>query len=583
MQESFKWYSIILCCCVVLVSVFSSGCIQPTQYMVEMRDGVCLGTDVYVKPRQADEPHGSICIRTPYNKNDLRLIGVRFARNGWPTVIQDVRGRFSSEGNDSVFRHDQFDGPDTLTWIAAQPWSNGKVATYGGSALGIVQYLMAGENPPHLACQYIQVASPNLYKHAMFPGGQFLKALVEGWLAGQGSLYVLPDVLAHENYTLDFWSNVSLEDDWQEVNVPAIHIGGWYDCFAQGTLDGFMGYHYLGGPGAVGKSKLIMGPWTHGGAFSRRQGELMYPVNAVDTFSLDLFWNMTQTYTLGESSGFDSWPAVTYYVMGDVTNTSGPWNEWRFSDVWPVPSTEQVWYFHEDGSLRQEVPGYGQPKTYLYDPTNPVPTHGGHNLNIPAGPYDQRLIENRDDVLVFTSPVLDQPYEATGPIRARLFVSSTCPDTDFTVKLSDVYPDGRSMLITDGILRMRNRNGFDHWAFMEPGEIYEVYVDLWSTSYVWNAGHQIRVAVSSSNYPRFLPNPNTKDPIYQNSTYQVAENTVYLDIEHPSGISLPWIPLKNHEVFIPQKNRLRNPLKMIDALLFKQMNDALLHGEVSRD
>ena len=240
---------------------------------------------------------------------------------------------------------------------------------------------------------------------------------------------------------------------------------------------------------------------------------------------------------------YDAWPAVTYYVMGDVNDSNATGNEWRYADDWPVPSIEQAWYLQKDGSLQTTIATEEEQFTYSYDPTNPVPTIGGGNLNIPAGPFDQRPVENRSDVLIFTSPVLEQPYEATGAIKARLFVSSDCPDTDFTVKLTDVYPDGRSMLITDGILRMRNRNGFDHWELMEPGTVYQVDVDLWSTSYVWNTGHQIRIAISSSNYPRCLNNPNTADGIYKNTTYSIAQNTVYVDSIHPSCLLLPEIPL----------------------------------------
>ncbi|MBN1280699.1 MAG: CocE/NonD family hydrolase [Candidatus Thermoplasmatota archaeon] len=529
---------------VLMVCALFSGCISTNEYMVPMRDGVQLATDVYL-PQKNTPAHGAVLIRTPYNKGGigLVLIGTNWAQNGWPTIVQDTRGRYASQGDlDPVFKTDAHDGFDTLAWIENHSWSNGKVATFGGSALGITQYLAAGENPPALACQYIQVATPNLYKHAMYPGGEFRKSLVEGWLKGQGSEYILPELWEHENSTLDYWTNVSLEDNWADVNVPAIHIGGWYDVFTQGTIDGFMGYHYLGGPGAQGKSKLIIGPWTHGGAGSTEQGELTYPANCVDTFSQTWFWEMVDEYTMGGSTGFDDLPAVTYYVMGDVDTTSTLWNVWRSAEDWPLPYTQTAWYFHEDDSLQLTPPGTGTPVTYLYDPDTPVTTKGGGNLNLPAGPYDQRLVENRSDVLLFTSPVLTAPYEATGPITARLFVSSDAPDTDFTVKLSDVYPDGRSMLITDGVLRMRNRNGTDHWELMEPGTVYEVEVDLWSSSYVWNTGHQIRVAVSSSNYPRYLNNPNVAEGIYKNNTVVVAQNTLYIDAAHPSCLLLPEIP-----------------------------------------
>jgi predicted acyl esterase len=506
--------------------------------MVEMRDGIHLATDLYL-PDGGSPPHGSILIRTPYNKNNSNY--GPWADAGWPTMVQDMRGRFQSEGIDTVFRNAHTDGPDTLDWISDQSWSNGKVATFGGSALGINQYYIAGANPSYLTCQFIGVATPNLYKHAMYQGGEFRKRMVEGWLQGQGSSFVLPELWEHENYTMDYWTNVSLEDNWQDVNVPAIHHGGWYDCFAQGTVDGFMGYQYLGGTGARGKSKLIMGPWTHGGSGTQTQGELTYPVNCLDNFSFEMFVEMLNQHILNISDDYENRPNVSYYVMGDVDDLDAPGNEWRYSDIWPIEHHKSRWFFHENGLLSKNYPVENEPLTYLYDPNDPVPTIGGQNLILPQGPYDQSSIENREDVLVFTSDALEESYEATGPIVARLFVSSDCPDTDFTVKLTDVYPDGRSMLITEGILRMRNRNGCDHWEFTQPGEIYEVEVEIWSTSYIWNTGHKIRVAVSSSNYPRFLNNPNTDDPIYKNTTYNIAENKVYCDSNYPSCIILPHI------------------------------------------
>jgi len=528
----------ILILCILFTGTFLTGCIQPTTHMVEMRDGVKLATDVYL-PSNKNIPHGSILIRTPYNKNGSKITGINFANAGWPTIIQDMRGRFSSEGTDTVFRNSQTDGPDTLKWIANQSWSNGKIATLGGSALGITQYFMAGANPPNLKCQYIQVATPNLFKHGVTQGGQFRKSLVELWLENQDSLFVLQEYFEHENYTLDYWTNVSLDDNWHNIHVPAIHIGGWYDCFSQGIIDGFIGYQYHGGLGAKGNSKLIMGPWTHSGG--QNQGELIYPENAIDNFSFIMFEDMVIQYTMDGSKDFDDWPTVIYYVMGDVDNDSAPGNEWRIADEWPLSYSEMELFFHENGVLDIESPGDNNPISYTYDPQNYVPTIGGQNLNIQRGPYDQRSIEDRDDVIIFSSNILEEPFEATGPIKAKLFVSSDCPDTDFTVKLTDVYPDGRSMLITDGILRMRNRNGLDHWDFIETEEIYEITIDLWSTSYIWNRGHKIRVAISSSNYPRFLNNPNTKDSISKNSTYNIAHNTIYIDNEYPSRIILPYI------------------------------------------
>ncbi|MCK4365409.1 MAG: CocE/NonD family hydrolase [Thermoplasmatales archaeon] len=512
-----------------------------TTHMVSMRDGIKLATDVYL-PIAQNNPHGSIFLRTPYNKDDLYELGVGIALLGWPVIIQDIRGMHASEGVYEGYRKCQVDGPDSLAWIALRDWSNGKVSTVGPSALGITQYFTAGANPPELACQGVMVATPDLHKHAVYQGGEFRKSLVEKWLDGVNAEYLLEEIFENENSSGDTWINVTLEDNWEDVNVPAIHMGGWYDIFLQGTIDGYLGYQKLGGPGAKGKSKLIMGPWWHEGYIEYEQGELTYPENSMQVVELvQMYLDMTNKYTMNENNGFEARPTVWYYLMGDVDVIDAPGNEWRYADDWPIPADYESWYFHENGVLSKTNPSDYDSLTYTYDPINPVPTIGGQNLEIPGGPYDQTSIEGRSDVLIFTSEVLSEPYEATGPIKARLFVSSDCPDTDFTVKLTDVYPDGKSMIITDGILRMRNRNGVDHWEFMESGEIYEVEVDLWSTSYIWNTGHKIRVAVSSSNYPRFLANPNTKDSINNNDTYNIAQNTLYIDDEYQSCIILPEI------------------------------------------
>ncbi|MBS3749707.1 MAG: CocE/NonD family hydrolase [Candidatus Thermoplasmatota archaeon] len=545
-----------LCIILLFITVLFSGCLSNETVMVEMRDGIQLATDVYL-PSNNGEPHGTLLVRTPYNKNDMRDLGKTWAKLGWPNVIQDMRGRYQSEGIDTVFRNAHTDGPDTLAWIADQSFSNGKIATFGGSAKGINQYYMAGANPDYLACQYVQVATPNLYNTGVQQGGQLRWSLVPRWLEGQNSLYMLDEYLAHENYSLDYWGNVSLENKWSQVNVPAIHIGGWYDCFAQGSVNGFMGYQYQGGPGAQGNSKLIMGPWTHGGG--REQGELVYPENAMDNFSIYMFSDMIEQYTMDNGNRFDEWPSVLYYVMGDVTNTSSPGNVWLTADDWPVAYDPVSVFMTASNGLTDMLPTSSDSFTYDYDPTDPVPTIGGQNLNIKRGPYDQREVENRDDVIVFSTDVLSNPVWIAGPVKARLFVSSDCVDTDFTVKLTDVYPDGRSMLITDSVIRMRNRNGYDHWEFMESGEIYEIEIDLWSTAYLFNKGHQIRVSVSSSNSPRFLPNPNTKDGWMKNETYQVAENTVYVGDQYPSQIILPLVTLDY------EKEEIRSSLELAQS------------------
>jgi predicted acyl esterase len=515
-------------------------------YMVPMRDGIELATDVYI-PDNFTDPHGSILIRTPYNKNNIEqyLEGQDYYLEqwvdeyGWPFVVQDERGLYASQGEPVIFPGGEYyDGYDTVEWIASQSFSNGKIATWGRSAFGENQYVLAGSNPLNLACQYVGVATSNSHKDNCYPGGQLRKYLLENWLDPDDFEFIC----ANENYTQEVWGNVSLEDKWQNISVPAIHIGGWYDMTAQGTIDAFVGYNYKGGQGALGKSKLVMGPWTHTqfGYNKSKTGDLTFPLNQHDIFSRYMFHDMIKQYIMDDTDEpFDKWPTVSYYVMSDVDDTTAPGNEWRYADGWPIPGNEIKLYFHEGEVLSQEIPGTNSPLNFSYDPTDPVPTLGGQNLLLFQGPKDQRSIENREDVLLFTTEALTEPFESTGPVKARLYVSSDCVDTDFTVKLTDVYPDGRSMLIADGILRMRNRNGSDYWEFIIPDEIYDVEVDLWSTSYIWNTGHKIRVAISSSNYPRFLANPNTDQGILDfmnNPVYITAENSIYIDDDHPSCI-----------------------------------------------
>jgi putative CocE/NonD family hydrolase len=230
---------------------------------------------------------------------------------------------------------------------------------------------------------------------------------------------------------------------------------------------------------------------------------------------------------------------VAYYVLGDVTEPDGPGNEWRFADDWPVPATEVPFYFHEGGVMDMVAPGGAEaPDVYDYDPIDPVPTLGGANLTISKGPYDQAGLETRDDVIVFTTAPLTEPLEITGQVTVVLYASSSALDTDFTAKLGDVYPDGRSMLVCDGIIRARHRNTQAADELLTPGEVYAFTIDLWETCIAFNTGHRIRVDISSSNYPRFDANPNTGEPFNQATGTAVATNTIYHDADHPSHLLL---------------------------------------------
>ena len=510
-----------------------------TLQMVPMRDGTRLATDVYL-PGTAKGPSPAILIRTPYGKNGFERQAVPTCRRGYALVVQDMRGRFDSEGNDAlVFHNDGWgerrDGHDTIDWIAKQTWCDGSVATYGASAMGITQNMLAPGAPEALKAQYVVVAFSNMYMQSAYQGGVFRKALVEGWLEGNKfDRQNLQTVIAHPKYDR-LWAELNPEAEAHRVNAPGVFRGGWYDIFIQGTINSFLTIHNRGEEGARGKCRLVVGPWAHG-----EFEELKYPANARrPPKAADAFRFFDHSLKGIDNGAADDKP-VHYYVMGDPTDPGAPGNFWRSVESWPPPANPTKVYFHADGGLRFAVPSAAGAKlTYKYDPGDPVPTVGGQNLNLPKGPMDQRKVESRPDVLLFTSDTLTEPLEITGRVRAQLYISSDCPDTDFTVKLTDVYPDGRSMLLTDGILRARFRDSFEREALLEPGKVYELTVDLWSTSIIFNRGHKIRVAVSSSNFPRFDPNPNTGQPLRADDQTRVAANTLHLSKRHPSHIVMP--------------------------------------------
>jgi len=509
--------------------------------MVPMRDSVKLATDVYIPEGGGEWPVA--LIRTPYGKGGMEALALQANMRGYAFVSQDFRGRFDSEGDDyPAFLHggwgEHQDGYDTVEWIAAQGWSNGKVGGFGVSGPGIAMNMLAPSNPPHLTCLYVVVAFSNSYPQATYQGGVFRKSLWETWLeTTQYGPETLELIREHPNYD-DYWEQFNCESVADRVNVPIMFLGGWYDIFSKGTIDNFMAIQKNGGEGARGKCRLVMEPYGHGAS-----DELSFPQTArpkqADWLSyLDWF----DIWMKDDGKGLDEIPVVQYFVMGDPDDPDKPGNVWKTADDWPVSALLAPVYFISDGSLELGPPTEsGVSLSYEYDPENPVPTVGGANLTIPAGPRDQRPIGERQDVLLFTSEPLENPVEITGPVKVKLWASSTATDTDFTAKLCDVYPDGRSIVVLDGIIRASHRNSMKKRELMEPGEIYEFEIDLWSTSLVFSKGHRVRVAISSSNSPRFEPNPNTGKPSGADDETKVATNTIYLDAEHPSHILLPAI------------------------------------------
>ena len=541
-----QWIVGVIVGIVLLVVALADDGVRKETVMVPMRDGVRLATDIY-RP-QGSGPFPVLLVRTPYNKDALGFIGADAVRRGYAAAIQDTRGRFASEGANLPFETDGWwgkaqDGLDTVEWLSSQPWC-GKIGTLGGSALGITQLMLAGTGTRKVSAQVIHVGAHRPYGDMVFSGGVFRKAMVEGWL--QATKFD-PEALKRWTRTDVYdaqWKERDLSLRFGQVHAPAVHVGGWYDIFAQATIDAFLGFQHKGGTGARGRQKLIMGPWTHG-IFQDKAGDLTFRNGRTPPAPYRDHWPWFDLYLKGEQNGVDREPPVTYYTMGDTSDPSAPGNEWRQSATWPPKGlrTERL-YLTANRTLTFDKPREEGKLGYNYDPKNPVPTTGGPQLTLPAGPKDQRPVESRYDVLVFSTEPLTSPVEVTGKVLLKLYVSSDCPDTDFVGKLCDVYPDGRSYNVCEGILRARFRNSFSKPEFMERGKVYPLTVDLWSTSIVFNKGHRIRIHVTSSNAPGWDPNPNTGEPFRASSRVRVARNTIYLGGKHASHVLLPMRRLR---------------------------------------
>lgn len=558
--------------------------------MVPMSDGVRLATDVYRLDGAARAP--VLMARTPYNKDSILSGGTNFdlfraVQAGYVVVVQDVRGRYASEGEFHPHFQETQDGVDAFAWVAAQPWSSGVVGTFGGSYLGCTQWLPAREQPPALRAMAPSITFSDLYDGCIYQGGakvlhdlrwtaaSIVPAEIERRVARGETILDAPPLdveavlnelplashplirqygafyqewLAHPTAD-DYWLPASPRAGYERVCAPALNIGGWYDIFLGSTLENYMGMKRCGATDEARRQRLIIGPWTHmnfSGSFPEREFGASASGMAIDLPGIHLRW--FDRWLKGLDNGIDKEPPVMIFVMGV--------DEWRNESDWPLPNTQyRPYYLHSrgganslrgDGALSTEPPGDEPPDVYLYNPLRPVPTVGGQVI-LPGGnamgPRDQRTVELRDDVLIYSTAVLDRPVEVTGPIELRLFVASSARDTDFTGKLVDVYPDGRAMILTEGILRARYRNSFTTPEPLEPEAIYELHLDLWATANVFLPGHRIRLEVSSSNFPRFDRNSNTGGEMASEaaSQYRPAVNRIIHDAAHPSRLILPII------------------------------------------
>jgi hypothetical protein len=555
---------------------------------MKTRDGVTLRADIY---RPAGDGSFPVLLqRTPYNKDNAADFARKAVARGFMVVVQDVRGRYTSEGEWYPFKHETDDGYDTVEWAAALPHSNGKVGMFGGSYVGATQMLAAVGFPPHLAAICPVVTASNYHENWTYQGGAFEQWFNESWTTGlaQNTLQreilggsnaiigstVLPlkkyplfnvhldpgsadstaklapyfqDWLDHPLYD-SYWQQWAIEEQYGSIQVPALTVAAWYDIFQGGSLRNFIGLKaHAGNQAARDGQRLLITIGGHAGG-GHKIGDIDFGPAAeeYDENAITLDWY--DYLFLGKQNQFATEKPVRLFVMGE--------NKWRYEDTWPLERAHQTSYFlHSagransasgDGSISTDAAPAGSPDTYVYNPANPVPTVGGplccDPMHLPAGPRDQKEVEARQDVLVYSTPPLEQDMEVTGPVTLDLFAKSSAVDTDFTAKLVDVWPNGFAQNLTEGILRARFRESTATAKPIEPGKVYEYKIDMWSTSNVFLKGHRIRLEVSSSNFPRFDRNLNTGKDDSTSANFVKATNTIYHDSEHPSALILPVVP-----------------------------------------
>ena len=553
---------------------------------MKTRDGVTLFADIY-RPAGTDSLP-VLLVRTPYDKSGYAPFGRAGVLRDFMVVAQDVRGRYTSEGEWYPFKHEIDDGYDTVEWAASLPRSNGKVGMFGGSYVGATQMLAAIVRPPHLVGICPVVTASNYHENWTYQGGAFEQWFNESWTAGLAedtasrmlrkatnalaAENILPltgfpvfnldltdgtkltrmlapyylDWLTHPNYD-SYWQQWSIEEAFGSVQVPALVIAAWYDIFQGGSLRNYEGIRAHGGSEvARNQTQLVVAVGGHSG-WSRRVGEIDFGPDAPfdeDTVTLDWYDYLFK----GARNRFANGKPVKIFVMGE--------NKWRDEDSWPLQRAREAhYYLHSrgkansasgDGLLTTESPGKEAVDSFVYDPSHPVPTMGGplccDAVHLAPGPKDQREVEVSRGVLVYTTPPLENEVEVTGPVILELYAKSSVADTDFTGKLVDVSPDGKAINLTEGILRVVYRNGMSEPNAIVPGTVYEYTIDLWSTSNVFLKGHCIRLEVSSSNFPRFDRNLNTGKNAADSSTFVNATNTIVHDTEHPSALVLPVVP-----------------------------------------
>jgi putative CocE/NonD family hydrolase len=573
-----------------------------------MRDGTILRANIYRPVGEGQWP--VLLTRLPYGKDfpggNAVLDAAQVARRGYVVIVQDTRGRMTSEGEWAPFVHEDLDGVDTIAWAAQLPYSNGSVGMYGISYFGFTQWSAAVHNPPALKAMIPFQTWNDPLNGVIFRGGALELGVSGSWQLMMGldvlmrrhrddreALGRAISLLAKEIDALGkmgYWSlplrefkplkqqeiapaffeyfdqpvdrshgslkPMTILGKHEQVRVPTFNVGGWYDIFLQDTITNFTTMREHGATPEARQSKLLIGPWAHGST-NNPIGELNFGFGAtaafidlqIDFVSLQVRW--FDQWLKGIDTGILKEAPIKLFVMGA--------NVWRDEWEWPLARAVNTRYYlhslgkanslHGNGYLLASAPDYDEPRSdhFDYDPADPVITHGGALLmspEYPAGPFDQRETESRNDVLVYTSAELTEDVEVTGPVTLHLWAISSAPDTDFVARLVDVHSDGYAQNLTDGIIRARYRN-FEHGeapSLIEPGKPYEYDIDLWATSNVFKAGHRIRVDITSSNFPRWDRNPNTGHAFGADSEMVVAHQTILHDHQHPSYITLPVVP-----------------------------------------
>ena len=539
---------------------------------VPMRDGISLSADVYLP--LSGGPHPTIYQWTPYESTRERFVGwgAWFAQRGYAAVVSDVRGRYESEGEFTAWSKDGVDAQDSLTWAAGEEWCNGRIGTWGRSYGALVQWQLLHEGHPNLECVAPQVIHDDYFWDGYWTGGAFQLALTLGaaaiWTSAIG-LITSPsaaDLMLNDRvwrhlplieldevtigrkvgFWREWWEHQENDDYWhrfrhrpEAVTVPIFQQGGWFDPYSGSHLRSFA---------AIGDrvpNRVLMGPWSHEEEVETFRGDV--DLSAAVTVIRDHELVFYDRYLRDEGNDWEDRPPLELFVLGR--------NEWRGETEWPLAGTEPTSYFLRSGArLDRDVPRSDEAADrYAYDPDDPVPTIGGVNSvltmtqgaakPIRPGPWDQRELEARADVLSYTSDELDADLEVIGPVELVLFAASSAKDTDFIVRVCDVYPDGRSIFLTEGILRARYRNSNegDSTELLEPGEVAEYRIRCYPLANVFQRGHRIRLDVTSSSFPRFSRNLNNGEDVGTSTRIEVAHQTVLHTDVYPSHVVLPVV------------------------------------------